>query len=247
MENVNMNGTNNVSAEEISELIELRRKKKRYAVVVRVLVGFVILLLILMAYMGTRLVRASAQEISYEPVKTETDKFYPGRAQGDYSDICFEVNSYLNSIGATEIQRAIYQTNDGTHQKLLFSLGNFDWTVETVVFADGNSNYGVYTGVEAKNRISGTIYRAPVENCGTLMMDATSPFWFDRLAFDMFHIATDPNSELKAELREHMTERDCPFYGLGILHYDKDPKTGEVRWHDDLGGYTVEEGLDLHY
>ncbi|MDO4967516.1 MAG: hypothetical protein Q4E70_01995 [Candidatus Saccharibacteria bacterium] len=135
----------------------------------------------------------------------------------------------------------------GTHQKLLFSLGNFDWTVETVVFADGNSNYGVYTGVEAKNRISGTIYRAPVENCGTLMMDATSPFWFDRLAFDMFHIATDPNSELKAELREHMTERDCPFYGLGIPHYDKDPKTGEVRWHDDLGGYTVEEGLDLHY
>ncbi len=247
MENGKMNGTNNVSAEEISELIELRRKKKRYAVVVRVLVGFVILLLILMAYMGIRLVRASAQEISYEPVKTETDQFYPGRAQGDYSDICFEVNAYLNSIGATEVQRAIYQTNDGTHQKLLFSLGNFDWTVETVVFADGNSNYGVYTGVEAKNRISGTIYRAPVENCGTLMMDATSPFWFDRLAFDMFHIATDPNSELKAELREHMTERDCPFYGLGIPHYDKDPKTGEVRWHDDLGGYTVEEGLDLHY
>lgn len=191
---------------------------------------------------------ARVSAVAYEPVETETDQFYPGRASGDYSDMCFEMSAYLNSIGATEVQRYIYQTNDGTKQKLTFTLGNLDWTVETTIFPVGEySEFGLYTSLEAKDKFSGTIYRIPPENCGTLMMDATSPFWFDRLAFDVLHIATDPSSELKSELREHMDSCDCPFYGLGLPHYDKDAKTGEVSWHDDMGNYLVEEGLDLHY
>lgn len=263
MENNNVNNTN-VSAEEISELIEARRKKKRYACISKILLVVSVGLLITAIFMGVQLQQSEAKvaKIEYEPVKTETDQFYPGRAQGDYSDTCFDMNGYLNSIGATSIQRAIYRTDEGTKQKLLFTLDDFDWTIETTIFGTGYADYGIYTAIEAKNRITGRLFRLPTENCGTIIMDANSPFWFDWLAFDVFHAATDPNCELVEELRTGMDDisepanaaeikaqidSKCPFYGLGVPHYDKDPATGDVSWHDDLGQFTVEEGLDLHY
>ena len=62
----------------------------------------------------------------------------------------------------------------------------------------------------------------------------------------MFHAATDKNSELAKELRAGLDETNCPFYGLGIAHYER-WEDGTIIWHDDMGEFTFADGLDLHY
>lgn len=184
--------------------------------------------------------------VIYQPASESLveNGFYPGRVYGDYSDYVFCFDAYLNSIGATNISRYIYHIAEETVYELRFSLNGFDWILKTNEFRTDCLLYGYYSQIEAGN---GKIaFHVPTENCGTHICDATSPFKIDWVIFDVFHNATDENSGLKKELCAGLDESNCPFMGLGIEHYEKEPD-GKTTWHDDLGDFTIAEGLDLHY
>ena len=110
------------------------------------------------------------------------------------------------------------------------------------------ADHGVYCYISRfEIRDNEKVIAVPAGNCGTHIWDATSPFIVDRLVFDVFHIATDINSEYREELlsEANIEESDCPLRALGVAHYEE--KGEQAIWHDDLGDYTVTDGLDLHY
>ena len=187
----------------------------------------------------------AANAVTYSPAPEELSEngFYPGRVYGDYTDLCFCFNDYLNSIGADKIQRYMYSTGEGKVYELWFSFGGFDWKIVTTEFKSDLYTYGLYSRIEADN--GKVTYAVPTENSGTYICDATSPFKCDWLIFDVFHAATSPDAEYVRELRKGMDEDGCPFIGLGMAHYEH--AKGETIWHDDLGDFTVADGLDLHY
>lgn len=189
---------------------------------------------------------AKVGKIIYEQANDPLEEvgFYPGRAYGDYYDLVFCFDDYLNSIGADEIQRYIYTSGEVRNYELRFKYDGFDYVITTTEFSSEPYTYSYYSRIEAKNE--DVTFIVPVENCGTHICDATSPFKIDWIIFDVFHAATDKDSRLKKELRAGLEETNCPFYGLGIDHYEK-WNNGETIQHDDLGNFTFEDGLDLHY
>lgn len=189
----------------------------------------------------------AASEVVYQPSEESLveSNFYPGRIYGEYSDYVFCFDEYLESIGATEISRYIYTTADGTVFELRFNLDGNSWFLESTEFRTKDLyTYGMYSKLEVD--CGDVTFVVPTGNYGTHICDATSPFKVDWVIFDVFHNATDKNSELARELSSGSEETNCPFNCLGIEHYEK-WSDGTVVWHDDLGDFTIEDGLDLHY
>ena len=184
-------------------------------------------------------------DVTYRPAdESLVEKgFYPGRIYGDYTDRVFCFDAYLNHIGAEKVQRYMYETAAGTVQELRFTLGNFDYKVKTTIFRNDCYYFGLYTGLELDD--GKVIYAIPTTNCGSFIMDSTSPFLMDWQIFDVLHCITNPDSELRREFQSGW-EDNCPFRGLGIDHYEK-WQNSEVIWHDDVGDFTLDDGLDLHY
>lgn len=183
----------------------------------------------------------------YQPASESIieSNFYPGRIYGEYSDYVFCFDGYLESIGATDVARYIYTTGAGTVFELRFKLDGNKWKLKSTEYRTSDIyTYGMYSGLEVDT--GSVIFQVPTENYGTHICDSTSPFKIDWVIFDVFHNATDKNSELAKELRAGVEESNCPFRGLGVDHYEKWPD-GTVIWHDDMGDFTVEDGLDLHY
>jgi len=226
----------------------MEEKKSKFNVFVGLIVVIFILLTmnIYMIHKCDSLKKANASEVEYQPAVVDLKEkgFYPGRVYGDYSDGVFDFSAYLNDIGATEVKRYIYDNNEGRNEELRFKLGNFDYKLKTTIFKTDSYTFGLYTSLEADN---GKVrYAVPTTNSGSYIADSKSPIMVDWLIFDVFHNATDSNSQLRQELRNGMDETDCPFYGLGVAHYESWPD-GIVIWHDDAGSFTVDGGLDLHY
>ena len=191
--------------------------------------------------------KMTSSEIIYQPAQEMLieSNFYPGRIYGEYSDYVFCFDEYLDSIGATEITRYVYTAGEGTFFELRFKLDGNDWKLKTSEYRTQEIyTYGLYSTIEVNTgKVS---FIVPTGNYGTHICDATSPFKIDWVIFDVFHNATDKNSELRKELRAGQDESNCPFRGLGIGHYEK-WSDGKTFWHDDLGDFTIDDGLDLHY
>ena len=187
----------------------------------------------------------AANAVTFSPASEELAEngYYPGRAYGDYTDLCFCFNEYLNSIGADKIQRYMYSTGEGKVYELWFSFDGFDWKIITTEFKSDLHTYGLYSRIEASDGV--VTFAVPTENSGTYVCDATSPFKVDWLIFDVFHAATDKDAAYVKDLRRGLDEDNCPFRGLGVAHYER--AKDETTWHDDLGDFTVADGLDLHY
>lgn len=189
----------------------------------------------------------AAPRVEYQPAEESLfeSSFYPGRIYGEYSDYVFCFDKYLESIGATEVARYVYTTGAGTIYELRFNYDGMKWKLKTTEFRSSDIyTWGLYTQIEADT--GKVIFSVPTENCGTHICDSSSPFKCDWVIFDVFHNATDKNSGLAKELRAGMEESNCPFRGLGIAHCEKWPD-GTIVWHDDVGDFTIDDGLDLHY
>jgi hypothetical protein len=174
----------------------------------------------------------------------EENGFYPGRIQGDYSDIVFSFDAYLESIGAENVQRYIYQEDEGAKHELHFDLDGSNYTVETTVFKMDNCTFGLYSNLVIDT--GRVIFAVPTNNSGTFVLDATSPFVMDGLIFDVLHCVTDKNSIVRKDLQSKVEESNCPFRGLGVAHYER-WADGTLIWHDDLGEYMAGNTLVLHY
>lgn len=187
------------------------------------------------------------ERIVYEPANDELieSNFYPGRIYGEYSDYVFCFNEYLESIGATDVARYIYTTGEGTVFELRFNLDGSKWKIKTTEFrASDIYTWGTYSQIEVDT--GKVLFCVPTENSGTHICDESSPFKIDWIIFDVFHAATDKNSPIGKEFRATVEESNCPFRGLGIAHYEK-WSDGTTLWHDDVGEFTFDDGLDLHY
>lgn len=187
-------------------------------------------------------------EVSYQPPEQSIFEpvLYPGRAVGDYSDRIFNFDVYLNTIGATEVHRNFYTSGDDMmNYELRFKLDGNDWTVKTTEYRTADLyTYGMYSGIEVDTgRVK---FKVPTSNYGSHISDSTSAFKMDWVIFGVFHNATDSQSELAKELRMGIEESNCPFRGLGIVHYELWPDDTAI-WHDDAGDFMVEDGLDLNY
>lgn len=173
--------------------------------------------------------------------------FYPGRQYDDYSDKIFDFNGYLESIGATDIQRYVYtEGKDIVVMDLVFKLGQDKWKLQSYVFeGDGNTTISSKIVVENED----VMFSTTSENRGKIVADNDSPFWMDKAVFDVFHAASNPECPVTTSLRQGLDEDNCPFRGLGIAHYERDQETLDVIWHDDQGDRTIyDEGSDfLHY
>lgn len=188
-----------------------------------------------------------SSEIIYQPAQEMLveSNFYPGRIYGEYSDYVFSFDEYLNFIGATEIARHVYTTGEGIVFELSFKLDGNNWKLKTSEYRTQEIyTYGMYSSIEVDT--GEVIFAVPTGNYGTHICDSTSPFKIDWVIFDVFHNATDKKSDLARELRAGQDESNCPFAGLGIEHYEK-WSDGRTVWHDDLGDFTIDDGLDLHY
>ena len=176
------------------------------------------------------------------------EEFYPGRIHGDYSDEVFNYGKYLKAIGATDGQRYLYAEAKGLIvQEYHFELDGNKWQLKSYIM-EGNQCATVSSSIIVD--CGDVIYGTTSENRGKVVSDiyTDSPFCMDGAVFDVFHLATS-DSELKDSLQVGLDEDPCPFKGLGIAHYEKDPKTGDVQWHDDQGDRTIyDNGSDyLHY
>ena len=218
-----------------------KRRNKNNAMTVTLL-GLSIALMFLFYMLGLGGTRADAAELSKGTL--EDAGYYPGRTYGDYYDLTFAFDEYLKSIGAENVERFIYQESDEVVYELRFRFDDSFWKIKTNEYKVDLFTYGLFSSLEVS--YGGVTYVIPVENCGTHISDATSPFVCDRLVFDAFHLATDKESEFRRELRAGLDEDNCPFMGLGIPHYEQEGDSKPI-WHDDIGEFTVAEGLDLHY
>ena len=223
------------------------KKRNKNNAMAMALVGTSVVLMLLLHLLKIGITEAKAAELTKANCvvcSLEEAGFYPGRAYGDYSDLTFAFDEYLESIGAKDIQRYVYQLNDDSVFELDFKFDGCDWKMKTTEFKTDLYLYGLYSTLEVGYK--GVTYVIPVDNCGTHISDATSPFKCDWLVFDAFHIATDKKSEYRHELRTGFDEDSCPFIGLGIPHYECE-NDGQIIWHDDLGEFTIDDGIDLHY
>lgn len=225
-----------------------KEKEQLKSIAIFILIGISGGLLILNAiHIGHNAVaKKEVTTVTYQPASEAIVEsgFYPGRIYGDYTDLTFCFDEYLNSIGASEVKRYMYSTGEGKIYELRFKYSGFDYIIKTTEFKVDLYSYGLYSRLEVNN--GQVAFVVPTENSGTYINDATSPFKVDWKIFDVFHAATDKNSGLVKELRAGLEETNCPFYGLGIAHYEQ-WNDGTVIWHDDLGNITFDDGLDLHF
>ena len=223
------------------------KKLNKKDVVIFILIGIAgALLIINIIHICYRAYVENKSDVIYRPTSTAEDEFYPGRAYGDYSDSTFCFDNYLESIGASKVQRYMYTNNEGKVCELWFEFDGLDYKIITTEFRTDTYNYGLYSKLQVEIEHGQCTIAVPTENTGSYICDATSPFKVDRIIFDVFHAATDKNSELAKELRAGLDETNCPFYGLGIAHYER-WEDGTIIWHDDMGEFTFADGLDLHY
>jgi hypothetical protein len=190
---------------------------------------------------------AEVAEANYHPASESLAEknYYPGRVYNDYDDMVFAFDAYLEHIGATKVQRYIYQTSVGVvNFELRFTFDGLDYVITTTGYSTDDYLYGTYTALTASN--GDVIFGVPTNSCGELVMDSTSPFFMDRDVFDVLHVATDKESMLHQKLQAGTDESNCPFLGLGVAHYEKNVSSGEVIWHDDAGD-MYEKKPDLHY
>ena len=165
--------------------------------------------------------------------------FYPARVSGDYSDIVFDFDAYLDNIGAKNVQKNIYQRGDGTVHELRFDLDDKNYCLETTVFKTDSYTFGLYTRFSIK--VGEVEYALPTNNSGNFISDANSPMMFDYDIFDILHCVTDKDSTIRRDCQAGLEDNGCPFRGLGMAHYEQ-WSDGTVIWHDDAGNEC-----NLHY
>ena len=216
-------------------------------VIICTLISLCVVSIILNVILGCSLEsEKKGDAIAYEPADEiiVEKSFYPGREYGDYNDLTFCFSDYLESIGASNVQRRVYTTSEDKNYELSFEFDGFKYKIITTEFKVASHSYGLFSKIEAKK--DNVLFAVPINNSGTYVCDATSPFKVDWIIFDVFHAATDKDCELAKELRAGLDETNCPFHGLGIAHYEL-WDDGTTIWHDDLGSFTFDDGLDLHY
>ena len=211
--------------------------------------GVILVVLLVLTVYGTYKEdskKAQQDELAEEWQELVDAGFYPGRVDGEMSDYAFCFNEYLYHIGAPAVKRYMYTNDDGINYEIRFKYNDMDWKLKTTEFRmDDEYSWSMYSTVEATT--GGVTFGIPRGNSGTHICDNSSPFKMDWDAFDVFHVATDENSVITKELRSEVDESNCPFRGLGIMHYEQ-WEDGEMIWHtDDNGDYSKENGLDLHY
>ena len=216
-------------------------------VIICTLISLCVVMFILVIILGFSLKAEKEGEIiAYEPADEiyVGESFYPGRECGDYNDLTFRFSDYLGSIGAKNVHRRVYTTSEDKTYELCFEFDGFEYKIVTTEFKVSSHSYGLFSKIEARKE--NVLFAVPINNSGTYVCDATSPFKVDWIIFDVFHAATDKDCELAKELRAGLDETNCPFYGLGIAHYEQ-WDDGTTIWHDDSGSFTFDDGLDLHY
>ncbi len=166
--------------------------------------------------------------------------FYPGRIHKDYSDKVFDFDVYLNYIGATDVERYMYDTDEGRIMELHFTYNDSKYKVKSVIFKTEDQTFGIYSQLEADT--GDVIYAIPSTNTGKIIADANSPLIMDQTVFDVLHVSTDKRPDVRQKLRSGMEDLGCPFYGFGVAHYEK-WSDGKTIWHDDSGNATV----NIHY
>ena len=213
-----------------------------------VVIGILVFLVTFEFMMLLQLSNRDVSKTSYQPPEQSIFEpiLYPGRAFGDYSDRVFNFDVYLRTIGATDVTRSFYTSEDDSmNYELRFRLNDNDWTVKTTEYRTTDLyTYGMLSTIEVDTKR--VVFKIPTSNYGSHINDSTSAFRMDWVIFGVLHNATDSQSELAKELRMGIEESNCPFRGLGIAHYEIWPD-GTIIWHDDFGDFMVEDGLDLNY
>ena len=206
----------------------------------KVVIFIVFVLVVVVLFQTLRIVKLESDLRS----TLAENEFYPGRTYGDYDDTVFDFDKYFEHIGAKNVNYYMYRIPEGIKQELRFTFDGFDYKVESTICRNVSCLYMIYSEVSAKKK--DVTYSTSMLRNGAFIMDMNSPFLMDWLAFDLMHIATDYDSEFRHELQSGTEEEGCPFRAFGVPHYEI-WKDGRVIWHDDLGDFTIEDGLDLHY
>ena len=205
----------------------------------------IMFMLILCTYIEVCKIKSSLTEANANTVYHATGEaliengFYLARIYGDYSDLVFDFDAYLDYIGATNVQKSIYQRGDGTVHELRFDLEDKSFCLETTVFKTESYAFGLYTRLGIT--VGEVEYSLPTNNSGNFVSDANSPMMFDYEVFDILHCVTDKDSTYRRNCQAGIEDNGCPFRGLGMAHYEQ-WSDGEVIWHDDYG-----EPTNLHY
>ena len=205
----------------------------------------ILFMLILLTYIKACKIENRLDEAKTNAVYHPTNEalvengFYPARVYGDYSDLVFDFDAYLDNIGAKNVQKSIYQRGDGTVHELRFDLDDRSYRLETTVFKTDSYAFGLYTRFDIT--IGEVKYSLPTNNSGNFICDANSPMMFDTDIFDIMHCVTDKDSTLRRDSQAGIEDNGCPFRGLGMAHYEQWPD-GTVVWHDDAGNTC-----NLHY